>query len=269
MRRGTIGFIASGCVLTGVFLIAVNLFTDTSLLWSVYCTVILLSPVFWLLRKGMVQKLYVLIMSLLLMLLFFIQNIIETPHYLWVIYLIAPLVTGPVMMFFGKKSLTRKFAVIGGLSLISYYIGLNVFFEPRFPWSIFTTFALLWWPFALLLAHRPKTLAIAGSVLIGIFLTVVNLITSPQIIWAINPIFAILWWPLSIWLARNTMVYAVSGSVLVIAYFSAINSIYSPQVLWAVYPIFAVLWWPLSVYYFADRRERSHHRLPEPELKKI
>ncbi|WP_100488077.1 hypothetical protein [Sporolactobacillus pectinivorans] len=269
MRRGTIGFIASGCVLTGVFLIAVNLFTDSSLLWSFYSAVLLLFPVFWLLRRGMEQKLYVLFVSFLLTALFFIQNMIETPNYLWILYLLAPLAMGPIMMFFGTKSLTKTFSVFSGFALIGYYIALNLFYEPRYPWSIFITFAVLWWPLSLFFARRPKILAIAGSALISIFLIVVNFVTSPHINWAINPVCATLWWPLSMWLARKPMAYAVSGSVLVIAYFSAINAIYSPQVLWAAYPIFAILWWPLSVYYFVCRPKRSHGIFSEPKAKRI
>lgn len=257
MNRALRDFIAIGCVMTGVFLLAVNLFTGVTSFWAIYPVALLLCPLAWLLTGD--QKTRSIIASGLFLTLCIIQNIVETPEYLWFVYLLPVAVAWPIVVCAGKAALKPVFAYLASFSLMGCYVLLNIYFEPRFIWCIFPTFALLWWPIGITFGRHPHQLSIIGSGLIIIFFAAVNRITSPDCFWAIHPIFAVLWWPMSLFLAKKPFLFAMTGAGVTILYFSSVNYLVSPQHLWAVYPAFAVSWWPLSVYYFVHRLRRLTH----------
>ncbi|GGL47417.1 hypothetical protein [Sporolactobacillus putidus] len=197
-NNGLLGFIALGSMMTAVFLIAVNLVTGFSHFWAIYPSAFLMCPFVLLFYHDKGLKFFSLIISLVFTGLCAFQNFMETPGYPWILYVLAPAVLGPLMVFLGRRSLTRKFASAAASGLISYYLALNIFFESGYPWAIFTTFAFLWWPLSLFLARKPLTFASVGSGLIILFFSVLNEMTTPETIWAIYPVFLVAWWPLSI-----------------------------------------------------------------------
>jgi hypothetical protein len=251
MNRSLREFIALGSIMTGIFLLAVNLFTGISSLWAIYPVALLFCPLVWVLtndkQKGSI------ITSGLFVACCIVQNWLQTPHYFWVVYLLPLAVVWPIIVCSGKVALRRSFSYFVSSSLIMYYFVLNIYFEPRFLWCIFPIFALVWWPLSLNCANRPRLLGMLGAGWTIIFLAVLNMITTRDLFWAIHPIFAIIWWPVSVYFAKKTFRFAVIGAVMTIAYFSVVNFSTSPNQLWAVYPTFAIIWWPLSVYYFVKR----------------
>lgn len=197
-NNGPLGFIIFGSIMTAVFLITVNLVTGFSHFWAIYPSVFLLCPIFFLLKNGKDLRIFSLIVSLVFTGLCVIQNLIETPQYSWMLYVLAPAALGPLMAFLGKRSLTRTFAAVAGLGMICYYLVLNIYFEFRFPWAIFTTFVFLWWPLSLFLAKKPLVFALSGAGLLILFFSILNRITTPETIWAIYPAFFVAWWPLAV-----------------------------------------------------------------------
>src|SRR5690625_4893191 len=139
--------------------------------------------------------------SLLIGILLIVENYIHTPAYPWFLYTVIPLVITPILVSLGKKVTTMPVAIMGSATVILYYVMLNVFLFPPFPWAIFPAFAVLSWP--LVIYHVQKRaffrFSINATLFISLFLIIVNAITTPYDIWAIYPIFVILWWPLSMY----------------------------------------------------------------------
>ncbi|MCQ2010122.1 hypothetical protein NOM01_08865 [Sporolactobacillus sp. STSJ-5] len=248
MRKDLQGFVASGCIMTGVFLLLVNIFTDVGHFWAIYPLASLFCPLIWLFIEN--KKIGAFIVSLLFLAACTIQNLIETPQYLWYIFIIPLSVAFPILVSLGRTAWTRTASYIISFSVIIFYVMLNLFFEPSFFWSIFIIFGLVWWPMSMTFGKKVRIFSVLGAGWIFLFFFTLNLITTPEIFWAIHPIFAVLWWPLSVFLAKKPFQYAVLGASMTIIYFSAINTLLSPNQLWAVYPAFVIFWWPLSVYYF-------------------
>lgn len=270
MDKTTTHFIFAGAVLTVTFLVCVNVTTGADHFWSFYPSAFLLLggvSVFW---RRLGTKVVALLLSAVFLALCLLYNFVETPDYFWVPYALAPAVLWPLAAFLGERSLTRAFAICASSAIAGYYVALNVFYEPRFPWSIFIVFSLCWWPLSLFLAKKPRFFATVGALLITIFFIVLNGVTTPAIFWAIHPIFAAACWPLSLYLWRKPLAFAIGGAALSIVYLSCVNATATPATLWAVYPTFALLWWPLAVYFFVHRpRKWAKRRQVLDKIKKV
>jgi hypothetical protein len=127
-------------------------------------------------------------------------NLMFSPWHLWVLYAVFPVLCWPVVMLLGKRAGRPPAALLVSLAAIAYYVLLNRFYSPGFPWAIFPVYAVIWWPLAVLLAKNKKPMAfsVAGALWSILFFIVLNAVTTPHEIWAVYPIFGILWWPLSV-----------------------------------------------------------------------
>ncbi|MCO7127008.1 hypothetical protein NIE88_14655 [Sporolactobacillus shoreicorticis] len=257
MRKDLQEFIAYGCIMTGVFLLLVNIFTGVGQFWVIYPLAVLFCPLIWLLIEN--KTVAALIISVLFFAACVIQNLIEMPQYLWFVFIIPLSVVFPIIVGLGRAAWTRATSYIISLFVIVFYLILNLYFEPRFFWSIFIIFGLVWWPMSMTFWKKTRVFSIMSAGWIILFFSVLNLMTTPEIFWAIHPIFAVLWWPFSIYLAKMPFRYGVFGALVTIAYFSILNALISPNQIWAVYPAFAIAWWPLSVYYFVSCPEKANH----------
>ncbi|MFT8316837.1 MAG: hypothetical protein ABF651_01040 [Sporolactobacillus sp.] len=198
MRRDWRGFIASASILTGIFLIAVNLLTHGPALWINDAIILfLLSLIGW--YRGTAQKIYSLFISLVFIAACLINNWIESSDVLWTLYVLPAALMIPVSVFLKKRLGQRLISLLGASMLIGYYIMINVWYSPVFPWSLLTTFAILWWPFACWFGKRIRLFAVLSAVMITLTVSLVNYLVTPQTIWAVYPIFVILWWPLSVY----------------------------------------------------------------------
>ncbi len=149
------------------------------------------------------------------------------------------------------------FSYIAPPFILAFLFYINYTTSWGHPWIIYPTFAILWWPLALIYNRNKNAVAfsVAGSTWISIFILSVNLIISPGYLWCIYPIFAVWWWPLSLILcrAKKYRLYSVLASIYTIGFFYLVNLISSPNVTWFIYPAFAILWWPIAMFYSKNR----------------
>ncbi|MFD1851653.1 hypothetical protein [Oceanobacillus bengalensis] len=202
MKKYQWGFVASGCVLTILFLIVVNFLTSEEYLWFIYPTVLLL-----LLPLGLYSTfekkhiLFSIVASFILLVFLVMENYTKTPGYPWVLYAAAPIVLWPIISILGKRNKNMFVASTISMLFILYYTTLNIYLAPTYPWAIFPAFAILWWP--LCLYHIKKktyfTFSLNAALFISLFFISVNAFFSPNAIWAVYPIFVVLWWPLSMY----------------------------------------------------------------------
>lgn len=147
------------------------------------------------------------------------------------------------------KNRALGFSIIGSLVIIAFMIFVNYSTSSGFPWFIFPTFAVLWWPLGVLFSqHRSAAgFSITGSILITAFFVVTNLITSPGFLWFIFPVFAVMWWPMAVFLGKKPKAFSVVGSAMIIVLFLLLYFFTASGHPWFIYPAFAVLWWPMAV----------------------
>jgi hypothetical protein len=128
-------------------------------------------------------------------------NLLFSPFCFWVLYAVFPVLCWPVILCLGSRAGRLPAAAAISLAAIAYYFILNTFYSPGFPWFIFPTYAVLWWPIAILFARKTRMLlfSLAGTLITAAFLITLNTVTTPHHPWAVFPIFGILWWPLTIY----------------------------------------------------------------------
>lgn len=153
------------------------------------------------------------------------------------------------------------FSVIASLIIILFLAYINFSVGGRFPWFIFPSYAVLWWPIGVIFSrkHSAKMLSLVGSFLTIALLFLTNYLTSWNYPWFLYPSAAILWWPLGVFFgSKNYKLFSLISSVLLIAFFVTANRLTTPLILWCHYPVFALIWWPLSAY-FADSKQMKYY----------
>lgn len=145
------------------------------------------------------------------------------------------------------------FAVAGSVMSMIFFMLVNYLTSPQYPWFIYPSMALLFWPISLYCVRKGKykQLSYSYSTVIILFLMVENYIESPDYPWFLYGIFPILSWPILVSLGKRakTMQVALIGSSSIIIYYIILNSVLSPQYPWVIYPAFVILWWPLTLYH--------------------
>ncbi|WP_449620960.1 hypothetical protein [Robertmurraya sp. Marseille-Q9965] len=202
MKKYDVGFVIAGSIMTILFLTVTNFLTSTEHLWFIYPGfLLLLFPICSICILKKQYKLLSVIGSLWILIFLIVVNYLNTPELPWVLYVVAPVLMWPILIMLGKKAKTMFVALSGCIGIILYYVCLNLFLSPQYPWAIFPAFVVIWWP--LMLYHLTKKtyyqLSVHGSVLISVFFITVNVISTPNNIWAVYPIFTVLWWPLSMY----------------------------------------------------------------------
>ncbi len=202
MRKSTIIFSCIGAFLTISFLITINTIINPDNQWSMYPSFVI---IFWpiIIYHFAMKKYKALSLVSAVMLVFFlgIINYVTSPVHPWFLYPAYPILWCPILMYAGRWRKKISFAIVSSGSLIAYSVVLNVILSPGYPWFIYTTFVLLWWPIIQYFVTTKKFMAfsIVGSILVSVFFIIVNWISTPHVIWAIYPIFVVLWWPLVVY----------------------------------------------------------------------
>ncbi|MEC2076219.1 hypothetical protein [Metabacillus fastidiosus] len=202
MKKNAISFAIAGSIMSMIFFFTVNYLTSHAYLWFIYPTfALMLWPIsVYCVKKGK-HKLLSVLCSTVIIIYLIAENIINSPNHPWVLYAIYPLLWWPILTILGEKAKTMEAASLGSLSVIAYYLLLNIIFSAEYLWFIYPTFAVLWWPLSV--HHMRKNasfeFSVHASILIIIFFIIVNIISSPNTIWAVYPIFCVLWWPLSMY----------------------------------------------------------------------
>ncbi len=202
MKRNARSFSIVISIVCIALFIVINFLTSKDFLWFIYpiFAILFYNANNYLRMTNNIQR-FSLICTLLIICLIVINNYLLSPNCLWALYAAFPFLWWPIIMYAGEKARSLSFAIISSSIIIAYYIFLNINLSPDYAWSVYTTFALLWWPLNIYFYKKKSKLgfAITGSVLLTIFFITVNYISSPNTIWAVYPIFAVIWWPLSIY----------------------------------------------------------------------
>ncbi|WP_105615402.1 hypothetical protein [Vallitalea okinawensis] len=199
MNKSKVVFSIVGALLISGFLISINKIVNPSDHWSIYPSFVV---IFWpIIVYHYATKKYnalSLVSALSLVTFLVIINYVTSSAHLWFLYATYPILLWPIIMYAGKWRNKISFTILSSASIIAYYIVLNVYLSPGYPWSIFTTFIFLWWPLIryCVIKKRYMLFSLVGTFLISVFFILVNWISTPSTIWAIYPIFAAMWWPL-------------------------------------------------------------------------
>jgi hypothetical protein len=151
-----------------------------------------------------------------------------------------------------KNSHALEFSIAAGLLMIFLFVFINLSTSPGFPWFIYPTFAVIWWPLSIICVRRRamKTFSLIGSLIIIALFILTNYFTSREYLWCIYPSFAVIWWPLAMFFhEKHGKALSIIGSLFIIAFSVISNYILSPSYIWFYYPTFAVIWWPLSIFF--------------------
>lgn len=168
-----------------------------------------------------------------------------------------------------KQVKSRKhligFSVVGSLITILFFAFINYTTGVSFPWFIFPSYAVLWWPVLTIYAGRGsslfsfKLLSLFGSLVTIAMLFALNYFTSWGYPWFLYPAFAILWWPIGVMFgARHAKTLSIIGSIAIIAFFAVVNLTNQTSYIWFYYAFFAVVWWPLSVFLAKPQTIRAY-----------
>ncbi len=161
----------------------------------------------------------------------------------------------------GDRRYRIAFSLVGSLITILFFAFINFSTSASFPWFVFPTYAVLWWPMLTIFAGRDsmKIVSLIGSILTISLLVLINYLTSWNYPWFLFPSFAILWWPLAMFFGKgHGKTFSVIGSIVIIASLVITNYVTTPLILWFYYPAFAVLWWPLSMLLAGPRTIKAY-----------
>lgn len=184
------------------FFVLANFLTSRFYIWFCYpAFAVIWWPLSVFFAKPATMKLYSSLGALLLIAFVTVVNLTQSPFCPWALFVVFPALMWPAAVFLGRRAGKLIAASICAALGIAYYAALNLTVFRGFPWAVFPTFTLLWWPLSVALTKRGRalSLALAGSVLSAAFFIAVNLMTTPGLIWAVYPIFALVWWPLSVY----------------------------------------------------------------------
>lgn len=151
-----------------------------------------------------------------------------------------------------RRKYATTFAEVGSLMIILFFIFVNYTTSSSFPWFIFPSFAVLWWPLSIILAHKKtiKAFSMIGTIIIIAFFCITNYFTSPAYPWFIYPVFAVLWWPLSLYFGHRHSIkrYSVLGAFILIAFLVINNYLFTPGYPWVLYAVCPILMWPVCIF---------------------
>lgn len=198
MLRHSSGLLISSNLMVLFFLFVLNVLTTPQNLWAVYPGVAMIYAASFLIKNINRRRLYVTIAAPIIFGMLALQNWLMTPGYWWVLYTAGMIGLWVLNTWADAYMWTKTYTIICTLLLIGFYVGLNIWFEPRFPWSICTTFVFVWWPLSCFFGFKPRIFSILGSAWLILFLVSLNLVTTPDSLWSVIPSICILWWPLSV-----------------------------------------------------------------------
>jgi len=200
--RSVMWFSVMGCLMSILFLWAINQMTSPDTTWYVVPSLFLLFwPAVLIFAYRRQYAYFALFGSGLFIALLITINWMYSPDSLWFPYAIYPFLWWPLSVFSGRWAGTVSFAWIGALTTIAYYAVLNASLSPGYPWAIYPAYGVLLWPLALHYSRKRDYfgLSVVISLLSIIFFVAANIVSSPDAVWAIYPIFGMLWWPLSMY----------------------------------------------------------------------
>lgn len=191
-----------------------------------------------------------LIGSLIIILFFVFINYTTGSRFPWSVFPAYAVIWWPIAVIFSGKHSAKMLSLVGSLLSIALFFTVNYLTSWDYPWFLFPSFAVLWWPFAVFWGNKHyKVFSIIGCVSLIAFFVAINLITSPYTMWFHLPSFAVIWWPLSVFFAgpKTNKAYSLIGSLLIIVFLALENMMTSFEHPWTLLAIFPVLMWPAAM----------------------
>ncbi len=187
--------------------------------------------------------------SLITILFFVFVNFSTGVRFPWFVFPSYAVLWWPLLTIFAGRRSMKVLSLIGSFLTIALLILINYLTSWNYPWFLFPSFAILWWPLAVFFGTgHSKVFSIVGSIVIIVSLLITNYVTSPSEIWFYYPAFAVIWWPLSVLLTgpRSVKVYSFVGALILVAFFTLENFLKSPFCPWALLTYFPILMWPVG-----------------------
>lgn len=191
-----------GSLVIIALLVSTNYLTSWDYPWFIYPS---FAVIWWPMSVFMVRprstRVYAVLGAMVILVFLAADNMLNCPSCPWTLLTVFPIVLWPLCAFLGKRARGLGAALPLSAAGIAYYIVLNRFVFPGFPWAIFPAYALLWWPLTSAFAGRGRAmlLSLSGTLLSAALFITLNAITTPHVIWAVYPIFLLVWWPLSVY----------------------------------------------------------------------
>ncbi len=188
--------------------------------------------------------------SLIIILFVVFINFSTGTRFPWFLFPAIAVLWWPLMTIFSGRHSQKVLSLIGSFLAITLLVLINYLTSWDYPWFLFPSFAILWWPLAMFFGTgHGKTFSIIGSVVIIASLFITNYVTSPSVLWFHYPAFGVIWWPLSVMLAspRTINVYSIVGALTLAAFLTMENLLKSPFCPWALLTYFPILMWPVGI----------------------
>ncbi len=251
-RLGSFKFSVMASALVIAYYGALNLFLEPQSPWVIFVAfAVLWWPLSVYFYGRYCSHKYAAVMSALSIVFFAAVNAIYSPGVLWAHYPSFAVLWWPVTLYFARNKRWLAYSAIATLLSIAFFALVNLTTSAGYPWSVFPSLGMLWWPLAAGFAgkRKPFAFSVAGAALGIATLITINLITSSGFLWGLFPSLGVLWWPLAVGFSgkRMPLAFSVAGTVLVIATLMTINLLTSPGFLWSLFPLFGLLWWPAAV----------------------
>lgn len=257
VKISIIGFIA-----TAALLYFINRTTSASVPWSLIPIILLLWwPIGAMFSTGKYTNELALAGSAVNAGVLIFINLAFSPQYLWFLFVVPLLFIWPIIMYAGDKAKSNMFHLMAAGCFMAYYIGLNLFFETRYPFAVYVVYGLAFWPLGFIFRNRENTklLSVVGTIVnIGFFVALNMFFVKQDYIWAIYVIGPLLWWPISTFAGKwaKTLSFAIISFLLLSAYYAVINLFIVTGHPFVIYTMFALIWWPLGVAYGKHRNHR-------------
>jgi hypothetical protein len=189
--------------------------------------------------------------SLVIILFLAFINFSTGTRFPWFIFPSYAVLWWPIGVFFSKKNSAKMLSLVGSFITIALLFLSNYLTSWSYPWFLFPSVAILWWPLGVFFGKKNyKLFSLISSVLLIAFFVTVNLLTTPSIIWCHYPAFALIWWPLSAFFAdsRQMKLYSVLGVLIIIVFLTFDNLTKSPSCLWVLFSLYPILMWPVAIF---------------------
>ena len=246
-------FSIAGALLIAALVITVNFITTPQVIWFIYP---LFAVAWWPVSVYFCSRKQYLAFSItgssLIIVFLAVTNLVTSPHFLWFIYGIPPVLFWPVGMVFRKQLAKLPFALVFGAVIIGYFTAVNLLLTPHYFWAIHLVYLTIWWPLCLLSRGKGeyKKLSVTGTLITIVYLSLCNLMTS-TFPWALFACYPLIWWPISMYSGKRlgSLRLSIIGAVCTTLWYGALNLLLSASP-WIVFIAYAVLWWPLSVFFY-------------------
>ncbi len=188
--------------------------------------------------------------SLIIILLMMFINYSTNGRFPWFIFPTYAVLWWPIGVFFAGRNSGKILSLVGSFITILLLFLTNYLTSWNFPWFLFPSFAILWWPISVFFGSKnEKLFSLIGSAIMAVFFILTNLITSPAVLWFYYPLFALIWWPLSVFFAKPKTIkaYSIIGALMIAAFLTLENFLRTPGCFWALFAYFPLVMWPTSV----------------------